>query len=258
MAPPGISRSDDAAIGIRGGEEDWQPPSNVWQVRPSLRPEPSQAAFAIHDAKNMLGVILANLDVIKSVLSEAQVPAVANEALADVDEAAQRMAGLLREALSGLQGARPDATAPSKLQVAPVVRAAVERMRPTARGRGVRIAQSGAETTWATVDRDRFERVIVNLLENAVRFSPPGATVEVEYITRNGRMTLAVGDRGPGVPEESRDEIFRSYRRRNSIGNDAHFGLGLAYCRNVARDRGGDAWVFNRAEGGACFVFETA
>lgn len=255
MAPRSIVRSDVAATSALSGEDDG-PRSNVWPVRPSLRPEPSQAAFAIHDAKNMMGVILANLEVIKSVLTDASVPPVAKEALADIDESAQRMTGLLREALSGLQGARPQATLPSKVQVSPLVREVVERMRSAARGRRVRIVQSGADSTWATIDRERFERVIVNLLENAVRFSPPGGTVEVEYITRHGRLTLAVGDRGPGVPEESREEIFRSYRRRNSTRNDAHFGLGLAYCRNVARDQGGDAWVFNRAEGGACFVFE--
>ena len=71
-------------------------------------------------------------------------------------------------------------------------------------------------------------------------------------------MTLAVGDRGRGVPEEAREDVFRSYRRRDSMGSDSHFGLGLAYCRKVAREHGGDAWVFNRAEGGACFVFEIA
>jgi len=248
-------RSDDVSISIRGDEE---PQSQVWQVRPSLRPEPSQAAFAIHDAKNMMGVILANLEFLKSVTSDKLLPASAREALADIDESAQRMSVLLREALSGLQGRSTQATAPSKLQVASVVREVVERMRPAARTHGVGIVQSGADTTWATIDPERFERVIVNLLENAVRFSPPGATVEVEYITRNGRMTLAVGDRGPGVPDEAREEVFRSYRRRDLTRNDAHFGLGLAYCRNVAREHGGDAWVFNRADGGACFVFETA
>jgi two-component system clock-associated histidine kinase SasA len=246
----------DLIGGVDVGDES--PKSNVWPVRPSLRPEPSQAAFALHDAKNMMGVIAANLEVLESALAETKLPAIAKEALADIDESARRMSGLLREALCGLQGQRQQSVAPSKLHVPSIVASVVERMGPAARARGVRVVQSGADDTWATIAPDRLERVIVNLLENAVRFSPRGGTVQVEYISRNGRTTLAVGDRGPGVPEEARDDVFRSYRRRDSLGTDSHFGLGLAYCRKVAREHGGDAWVFNRAEGGACFVFEIA
>jgi len=237
------------------------PCSDVWPIRPSVRPEPSPVAYAIHDAKNMLGVLSANLEVLKRALRTMPLPRGAADALGDIDESAQRLNGLLREALSGLQGRRRHAMTPSAspLSVAPVVAAAVDRMLPAARARGIQIACAGPDDAYATIEPELLERVVVNLVENAVRFSQPGDSVEVEYATRNGRMTLAVGDRGPGVPEDALDEIFASYRRRDGDGTESqHFGLGLAFCREVARARGGDAWVFNRAGGGACFVFEIA
>jgi K+-sensing histidine kinase KdpD len=248
LRPPPESRAKSDEVGTQ---------SAVWPVRPSSRPGPTAAAFAIHDAKNMAGVLAANIEVLDRELEHVRLPEMAADALADIAESARRLTGLLREALAGLQGGMPQRTAPAVLLIAPVVAAVVEGMSPWARARGVRIVQAGPADACATIEPQLLERVIVNLLENAVRFSQPGDTVEVEYLTRAGRMTLAVGDRGPGVPEIARDEIFESYRHRPSIGAESHFGLGLAFCREVARANGGDAWVFNRAGGGACFVFET-
>jgi two-component system, OmpR family, sensor histidine kinase CreC len=233
------------------------PTSTVYPVRPSFRPEPSPIAFAIHDAKNMLGVLSANLEVLTTELAGMPLSPMATDALGDMGESADRLSGLLREALAGLQGHAPRRALPTALRVAPIVAAVIDRMRPAARARGVRIVEGGDRETRATVESELFERVIENLLDNAVRFSKAGDTVEVEYVTRVGRTTLAVGDRGPGVPENDRDEIFASYRHREPGGTEAHFGLGLAFCREVARAHGGDAWVFNRGGGGACFVVET-
>ncbi|HZU82537.1 MAG TPA: HAMP domain-containing sensor histidine kinase [Polyangiaceae bacterium] len=231
--------------------------SDVWAVRSPVGGDPGPVAFAVHDAKNMVGVLAANVDVLRRALGDARLPTAAVQALADIEEAAFRLNGLVREALVGLQGREAPRPAPRRLRVAPMVTAAVERMRPAARARGIRIVEMGTEGACATIDADLFERVIVNLLENAVRFSAPGDTVEVEYEHRNGRLTLAVGDRGPGVPEDAREQIFESYRRHDGErGEGAHFGLGLAFCREVAKAHGGDAWAFNRAGGGACFVFE--
>jgi signal transduction histidine kinase len=231
--------------------------SDVWHVRLPDPPEPGAVSFAVHDAKNMMGVLAANLEVLTGALAGMDLPARATDALGDMSESARRLSALLREALAGLQGCNPRWTAPSQVHVGPVLAAGIDRMRPAARARGVLIVNGGTHNGCATIEPGLLERVIVNLLENAVRFSRAGDTIEVECVTRGGRMTLAVSDRGPGVPEDACDEIFESYRHRPAGGTESHFGLGLAFCREVARAHGGDAWVFNRAGGGACFVFET-
>ena len=231
--------------------------SDVWPLRPSVRPQPSPIAFVIHDAKNMLAVLSANVEVLRDALADQILPIGAEEVLADIDESSRRLASLLRGALADLQGQAAERAEPCALHIAPVVASVVERMRPAARALGVSIAQAGDDDVSAAIEPELFERVLVNLLENAVRFSKPGDTIEVEYAFRAGRMSVAVGDRGPGVAESDREMIFESYRSRKPERGQSNFGLGLAFCRGVARTHGGDAWVFNRAGGGACFVFET-
>jgi signal transduction histidine kinase len=230
--------------------------SDVWSLPRSLHPEPTPAAFALHDAKNMMGVLSANLEVLGRKLGGVRLPEGAADALEDIGESARRLGVLLRDALAVTQGFTPQPGAAAPLHVAPIVTAIVHQMRPAARASGVRIACSGSEDVYARIDPVVFERVAVNLLENAVRFSPPRSTVEIEWAARGERVILAVGDRGPGVSDESRDALFESYRHRDPGGQGSHFGLGLAYCRQIARSHGGDAWVFNRSGGGACFVFE--
>jgi len=230
--------------------------SDVWPLRPSVRPPPSSIAFAIHDAKNMLAVLSANVEVLRDALSDQILPSGAEEVLADIDVASRRLSGLLREALADLQGHAPERVEPCALRVAPVVSSVVDQLRPAARALGVSIAHAGDADVSAAIEPDLFERVLVNLIENALRFSKPGDTIEVEHAHRGGRMSVAVGDRGPGVAESDRETIFESYRSRKPERGQANFGLGLAFCRGVARAHGGDAWVFNRAGGGACFVFE--
>ena len=230
--------------------------SDVWSVRPSLRPRPSPAAFAVHDAKNMLGVLLANVEVLKRTVAAEALPAGARDALADIDESSRRLSGLLREALSGLQGHEPEPPPPSSTRVAVVVSSVVGRMASAASAQGVRVVVARGDEAHCTIAPELLERVLVNLLENAVRFSKRGDTVEVEYTQSAGRTILAVSDRGPGVDDAAREAIFESYRRR-AAPTQSHYGLGLAFCRQVARAHGGDAWVFNRTGGGACFVFET-
>jgi signal transduction histidine kinase len=203
-------------------------------------------------------VLSANLEVLSRKLVGVELPIGASDVLDDIGESTRRLGALLRDALAVAQGYRPQPTAVAPLCVAPIVTSVAHQMRPTARGRGVRIVCSGGEDVLATVDPVVFERVVVNLLENAVRFSPARSAVEVEWVARGERMILAVGDRGPGVSDETRDALFESYRHRDQGGHGSHFGLGLAYCRQIARSHGGDAWVFNRSGGGACFVFEIA
>src|SRR5579864_6960103 len=112
--------------------------SDVWSVRPSLRPRPSPAAFAIHDAKNMLGVLSANVEVLRRALVGGFLPNGAREALGDIDESSRRLSGLLREALSVLQGHDPVPPPPSPTCVGPIVASVVARMASAAEANGVR------------------------------------------------------------------------------------------------------------------------
>lgn len=107
-------------------------------------------------------------------------------------------------------------------------------------------------------DADKLKEVLVILLENAVKYSPPGSPVEVEVKPDgDGGVVFSVLDRGPGVPEKDREKVFERFyqagetRRRPSHG----LGLGLYIARRVVEAHGGKIWYEPREGGGSAFRF---
>lgn len=109
------------------------------------------------------------------------------------------------------------------------------------------------ETPTACFDRDRMYRVLTNLLGNAVKFSPSGATVEIAASNVEDRVVIEVKDCGPGVPPEDFETIFEPFVQGSVQRGPKGTGLGLAIARNIVRDHGGDLVVENRSIGGAIF-----
>ncbi len=91
----------------------------------------------------------------------------------------------------------------------------------------------GGELPLVRVDAAQVQRVIVNLVENAVKFSPPDEHVLVAAAARGGRVVVSVSDHGPGVPESERAHIFRPFYRGRS-GDQPGSGLGLAIAQGLA------------------------
>jgi two-component system sensor histidine kinase KdpD len=103
-------------------------------------------------------------------------------------------------------------------------------------------------------DSALIEQVLINLLENATKYSPPKSAIEVAAFADGASVEVAVSDRGPGVGEEDVDRVFEKfYRVRAGEGGGA--GLGLAICRGIVVAHGGRIWVENREGGGASFRF---
>jgi two-component system, OmpR family, sensor histidine kinase KdpD len=105
------------------------------------------------------------------------------------------------------------------------------------------------------VDAAHVERVLVNLLENALKFSSPTDPVEVSATAESGCAVLRVRDRGPGIVEADRERIFDAFERGSAAGHGS--GLGLAIARGFAQANGGRVWVEATPErGGSTFVLE--
>ena len=106
----------------------------------------------------------------------------------------------------------------------------------------------------------RIERIVDNLLDNAVSFSPPGGTVTASVRHEGAHVQAAICDEGPGIPESEREEVFKRFHslRPEAEGFGNHSGLGLAIARTIAEAHDGSLWVSERADGGqgACLVLE--
>lgn len=110
-----------------------------------------------------------------------------------------------------------------------------------------------AEAVVVDSDPVRLRQAVDNLLANALKFSPPGARVEVRVRREGARARIEVCDEGPGVPPDERESIFAPFHRTRDAPPGA--GLGLAIVREVAERHGGRAFVEDRAPGSR-FVLE--
>jgi len=108
-------------------------------------------------------------------------------------------------------------------------------------------------------DAARLERVLENLLDNAVSFSPPGAAIEVDIVRVPAEVIVSVSDHGPGIPEEAREKVFERFHSLRPAGEDfgSHSGLGLAIARTIVDAHYGTLQARDRRDGksGACLEF---
>jgi two-component system sensor histidine kinase KdpD len=109
-------------------------------------------------------------------------------------------------------------------------------------------------SAYVRVDAGQILRVLVNLVENALKYSPPNETVHVQVSPSPSEVVVRVVDHGPGVPVEERELIFEPFHRGIRSGGAAGAGLGLAIARGFAEANGGHVEVESRAGQGATFV----
>ncbi|MFI0479584.1 ATP-binding protein [Actinomadura sp. 9N215] len=101
-----------------------------------------------------------------------------------------------------------------------------------------------------------LERVLANLLTNAVRYNPPGEPVLVTASSHADRIELRVIDRGPGIPPENRDRVFEPFQRLGDRDNTTGVGLGLALARGLAEAMGGSIAIEETPGGGLTMVLD--
>ena len=104
---------------------------------------------------------------------------------------------------------------------------------------------------WAPLDPVLFEQVLVNLLDNALKFSPPGSPIAIIGRRRGPEVTLTVADRGPGFEPGEEIQVFDKLYRGRQAAAAPGAGLGLAICRAIVQAHGGSIHAANRPEGGA-------
>ena len=106
------------------------------------------------------------------------------------------------------------------------------------------------------VDGREIEVVLMNLIENAVKYSGPGTPVTLGVERQGDQVVFSVADQGLGIPPEYLDRIFeRFYRVQGEGHRQAGSGLGLAICKHIVEAHGGRIWVESTPRAGSCFYF---
>ena len=104
-------------------------------------------------------------------------------------------------------------------------------------------------------DAVMIEQVLINLLENAVRYTPPGSALEIVAEFNESSVEIAVADHGPGIPKGQEERLFEKFYQTRHETAQSGVGLGLAICRAIVEVHGGRIVARNRTEGGAVFIF---
>lgn len=108
------------------------------------------------------------------------------------------------------------------------------------------------------IEGEKIERVLLNLVDNALKFSPLNSTITISARQQNAEMVrIAVVDNGPGIPDDQKGSVFERFRQASggAKGNRTGTGLGLTFCRIAVEAHGGDIWVEDNPAGGSMFVF---
>jgi signal transduction histidine kinase len=173
-----------------------------------------------------------------------------------IDQEARRLTYLVQSILnfSKLGRAR---VSPAPTDIAAEVNEIVAAFEPLAAAKQVRVERELQNDLVANVDRDALRQVLLNLLDNAVRYGPAGQTVKVGTAASNGTWELIVEDEGQGVPVGERERVFESYYRmkRDMASATGGSGIGLAVVRGLVEQHGGTVRIQGTRTGvGARFV----
>ena len=141
---------------------------------------------------------------------------------------------------------------PEPVEVEELVQAAARRMRLVGFGR-VHLA-ANPELPSVFVDQALIEVALVNVLENALRYSSAGSMVEIDLGCEPEYVRVTVADHGPGVPERDRERVFDRFVRGDQVDDAVGAGIGLAITREFVQAHGGRCWLQETPGGGATVV----
>jgi K+-sensing histidine kinase KdpD len=166
--------------------------------------------------------------------------------LAIIDQEARRLTHLVENLLHFSRSERQIAhITPEPTALAPLVQEVIDGFAPLAAARGARLAASVPESLVVTADPGAVRQMLLNLLDNAVKYGPAGQEVRIGALQDNGVAKLWVDDAGPGIPRADRDRVWERFWRleRDRESAVAGSGIGLAVVRELATLHHGRAWI---------------
>ncbi len=139
-----------------------------------------------------------------------------------------------------------------QVQLEDVIAAVIARLRPALEGRVVR-TMVRADVPELMLDPVQMDQVFTNILENAIRVSPPAGEIAISAARWRSSVQVRISDHGPGIRPEEREHVFEAFHRGEHAGGS---GLGLSIAQAVVSVHGGRSWIEGAPGGGACVVIE--
>jgi two-component system, sensor histidine kinase and response regulator len=204
------------------------------------------AAMICHDLRSPLSNIVSSLNILEGML-----PIGEKEQIQDLFKIADRAVVRMQRLTSSLLDInRLETDDPildlSLIDPAQLIRDALQAVESALAARQLQLKLDvKCQDIVITADTDMLTRVLINLLENAIKFSPDQGVIAVFCKKEEANVWFWVEDNGPGIPEEIREQVFDKYVRLPNRQTTSGIGLGLAFCRLAIEAHGGRIWVEN-------------
>ncbi len=257
LAPDQVQLLTTLAALIAGAIERIRLSDQVRQAQVQVEAEKMRSALlssVSHDLRTPLtGIIGAAGTLIES--TDTLSPRVRSDLLQTISDEAERVNRLVGNLLD-MTRLESGQVAPSRewLPVEELVGSAVQRCAKRLAGHTVKVNLPD-NLPMLHADSVLLEQVLVNLLDNAAKYSPAGSEIEIAAGADATAVTVSVADRGSGVPMDQREYIFDKFVRGQDAAKKPGVGLGLAICRAIVAAHGGRIWVDDRPGGGSVFRF---
>ncbi len=259
---------------VEGAELDLDEPRLNLSLLASPLPAGHGAVIVVRDVTLELRLAEARRDLVANVSHELKTPLtairgyaetledgaleelpVARRFIRSILEQCARLEALLGDllTLSRLDSRQQRQPRPEALDLARLTRRAVEVLAPRARKAEIELAVRAPEELPVVGEHDELERLLLNLIENAIKYTRPGGEVSVSLEEQGPEAVIEVRDTGIGIPEDALDRVFERFYRvdKGRARDQGGTGLGLSIVKNVVRSHGGKVEVESRLGSGS-------
>lgn len=220
----------------------------------ALRAREEVLGVVSHDLRNPLNTIVTTALLLSETTRERREET--RRWLDVIGRAAGQMDSLIGDLLdvSSMEAGRFE-VAPSKRDLAALLAEVCEQFRPLCQSQGLELkCEIPERLPEAFFDERQLQRVLGNLIGNAVKFSRKGGVIRLRADQAPGEVRVGVSDQGPGIPEEHRTRVFDRFWKADN-GDRRGAGLGLAIAQGIVEAHGGRIWVESQAGAGSTFWF---
>ncbi|MCJ8333300.1 MAG: sensor histidine kinase [Epibacterium sp.] len=222
------------------------------RLKKSLTRSEDFIAEAAHRVRTPLAIVRTKAEIARHRTQDAATIAALSEMIHAIDDSSRTAGQLLDHAMVTF---RLDDLAKHEVDLAQLVADTVERQRPVSELKAIRLAAPVLESFRLKGDPILLQNALLNVLDNAIKYSPEGTQVEVCVKADTEAAVLTVCDTGPGFPEDEIDTLTGRFTRGGNAGDVIGSGLGLTIAKEVLDAHGGSLRISNIAGVGGCVTF---